>query len=1007
MKSYIQFFALFISIFYANAQQKTISGKVSEKNMPIPGVSVIIKDTDKGTITDIDGKYSIMASATDILIFSYVGYKTQEIVVGDNTILNIILEEEVGKLDEVVVIGYGSTKKRDLTGAVSTVSGKELEKRTVTNIQDALAGQLAGVQVTASGGGPGSEAQITVRGFSTLNNNSPLFVVDDFPLDDISFISPNDIENIQVLKDASATAIYGSRASNGVIIITTKKAKGQKFSVGVNKFSSLQFVANRPNLANANEYVRTINQANINDGGLPVYNNPEDFGRGTNWFDAVTQKALLNNIDVNINGGGEKIKVSTGMSYQDQYGIEKGSGFKRITSRLNSEFKILDNLTLKQNFNMGVSTTTVGPGLIWDALRLEPITSAYLPLYEQPAAINEFSIFSPTITDVPNALGRLARNFNVIDYLRGVGMLALEWEVKKGLKVSTQYNAYFSTYEVNRFTPNFFIEPDDQQLLNSVERQHNNRLNTVWNNLITYDKKINKHDISLMGGVVLEGREHRTLYGRGLNTPGNAPELRFLSAATEGLFTSGNNENYNLISYLSRANYNFDNKYYLTATFRADGSSLFPQNNKWGFFPSVSGAWILSDEEFLKNSSRVNYLKLRVGWGQIGNDNRNALPQNARITTLINDYTTIGTEQNLFVAAVPGNVGNANLRWETVEDINIGIDSKFFDNKLGINLDVYRRKTFNMIMPKSIPSYLGSGFDAQWANVGNFENTGFDIGINFNTTIGNVKSSFTLNGSHYNPVASKLADGETVFDGNDSRLGLIARTQEGQRPGQYYGFVSDGIFQNLFETNSHTDQFGNLIQPNAVPGDIRFKDLNGDGQLTDADRTFIGDPTPDFTFGFKMDFQYKNFDFSTLFTGSYGNDAINLGRVYLGNGGELYNSYAGVLDNAWNGEGSTNSNPRLTISDPNGNFRYSDFLVEDGSYLRLQNFQFGYSFSDKFLEKTGFTKCRLFVSGENIFTLTSFSGLEVDLGGTATLRNIDFGSYPVPRTLSVGLNLGL
>lgn len=1006
MKSLSFLFAFFISIAFANAQQKKITGTVSGYGIPMPDVNISKKNTDEGTVTDFDGNYSIKALPTDILVFSYVGFKTQEVVVGGSSEINIELQQDEDQLDEIVLIGYGAIKKKDLTGAVSTVEGKELEKRTVTNIQEALSGQLPGVQVNSSGA-PGSEAQVTVRGFSTLNNNNPLYVVDDVPLDDIGFLSPNDVESIQVLKDASATAIYGSRASNGVIIISTKKGKANKLTVNVDAYSSFQTVANRPNLANATEYARTINQARINDGNTPFYDDPESFGAGTDWFDVVTQDALLNNVAVNVNGGSEKIKVSSGLSYQTQDGLEKGSDFERLTARLNSEFKILDNLTMNQSFSLGQSFTTNGPGLIFDALRLEPVTSAYLPAYEQPAALNEFSIFSPTITDVPNALGRLARNFNEVSNLRGVGTLALNWEFVEGLTARSQFSVYFSSFEQNVFSPNFFIEPDDQQILNSVQRTSNNRTNTVWNNIVTYNKTIEDHDFNLMGGIVFEGREHRTLFGRGLNTPSNDPDLRFLEAATEGFFSSGNNENYNLISYLGRLNYSFKSKYLLTATFRADGSSLFPDDNKWGFFPSISGAWVVSDEDFISNDGSLSYLKLRGGWGQIGNDNRNSLPQNARLTTIVNDFTTVGSEQNLYVAAVPGNVGNANLKWETVQDINIGIDAKFFQSRLGVNLDIYQRKTFDMLMPQSIPAYLGSGFDAQWANVGNFENRGFDLGINFRADIGQVKSNFTLNVSHYEPEAKRLADGEAVLDGNDARLDLLARTEEGRVPGLFYGFVTDGIFQNQTEINSHSDQFGNIIQPNAQPGDFRFRDLNGDGELTNEDRKFIGDPTPDFTFGFKMSFEYKNFDFNTLFTGSYGNDALNVARAYIGNGGETYNSYASVLANSWSGEGSTNSEPRVSIDDPNGNFRYSDYYVEDGSFLRFQNFQLGYSFSEAFLERVGLSRARIYFSGENIFTLTSFSGLEVDLGGSATLRGVEYGSYPIARTLSVGINLSL
>ena len=1005
IKTFIYSF-LFFTITFVNAQEINVSGVISSDEMPLPGVSVFVKGKTIGTTTDFDGKYSIKASSTDILVVSYLGYKSEEIYVGTKTIIDINLAEDVSQLDEIVVVGYGAVKKKDLTGAVSVVKGAELEKRNVTNIQETLAGQLPGVQVSSGGGSPGSEASITIRGFSTLNDNTPLYVVDDVALDDISFLAPSDIASVQVLKDASASAIYGSRASNGVLIITTKKGKTNRTTITLDAFSSIQVLPNKPIMANGTEYANTINTARINDGDSPLYNDPENFGNGTDWWDAVTQTAMLNNIAFNVTSGSEKLKVASGFSYQNQEGTQKGGGFNKITARLNSEYKISDKLTFIQNFSIGKSTTINGPNVLWDTQRLEPTTRPYLPLYEQSPDLNEFSIFSPTITDVPNAIARLARNFNETDYLRGLASASLNWQIVKGLKFKTQFSTYFSSFENNWFVPDYFIEPNDQQLINFIRRTHNNRINTTWNNILTYSKEIKDHSINVMGGLIMEDLEHRTLYGEGQNIPSNTPELRYLEAATEGFFSSGNNENYNLISYLGRLNYSFKGKYLLTATVRADGSSLFPENNKWGIFPSVSAAWVLSDEKFIKEDSFISYLKLRAGWGQIGNDNRNSLPLDARITTIANDFYTIGSEQNTFIATAPGNVGNSNLKWETVEDFNLGIDVKFFDNKLGINLDIYKRKTFDMLMPKSIPAYLGSGFDAQWANIGNFENQGFDLGINYKTKIKELKTNFTLNISHYSMKATRLADGEAILDGNHQRLNLLARTSEGETPGLFYGYVTDGVFQNRTEINSHSDRTGNIIQPNAQPGDFRFKDLNNDGQLTDADRKIIGDPTPDFTFGFKMLLEYKNFDFNALFTGSYGNDMINAAKPYLSNGGEIYNSYAGTLDNAWNGEGSTNSEPRLSIDDPNGNFRYSDYYIEDGSYVRLQNVQLGYTFTEATAKKIGLSRARFYMSGENVFTLTSFSGLETDIGGSATLRGVEWGNYPVPRTLSFGLNLG-
>ena len=986
------------------AQEKQITGKVTFNGEPIPGVSILIKNSSVGTATDFDGIYAINANEGDILTFSSVGFKTEEITIGSISEIDISLTEDTQELDEVVLIGYGAIKKKDMSSAISTVKGEELSKRTVTNIQDALAGQLPGVQVQSSGGQPGSEGTVTIRGLSTLNDNTPLYVVDDVPLDDINFLTPDDIESVQVLKDASASAIFGSRASNGVIIIRTKQARTDRFTVNINANGGVQNVAKKPSLAAGTEYGRIINASLQNDGNQPLYPNPEELGAGTDWWDEVTQSAPISNFNVNITSGSEKMKISSGASHQYQDGIIQGSDFRKWNVRLNTEFKLGEKVTIGENFTLANSQTTNGPNLVWDVHRLEPVTDPYLPEYEQ-VGLNEFSIFSPTVTDVPNALGQLARSFNDDNYTRVVGNFYINWEIIEGLSFKSQYNIYFSSFENNWFEPDYYIEETDKRDVNKVSRSHNNRTNTTWNNIVTYQKDFDKHHLNVMGGIIFESREHRTLYGEGENIPNNTPSLRYLDAATEAFFTSGNNENYNLISYLGRASYDFDNKYLVTGTIRADGSSLFPDENQWAIFPSVSAAWVISNEDFMDNTDWINLLKLRAGYGQIGNDNRNSLPNSAKLTTIGNEFYTSGSEQNTLIGQAPDNVGNPNLLWETVEDINIGLDLSLFNSELGINFDVYSRTTTDMIMEKSIPLYLGAGFIYQWANVGSFKTNGFDLGINYRHDFNGFKTNFVLNVSHYKAEVTNLADGEAIWDGNHQRLNSLARTAEGMAPGQFYGYVSDGIFQNRTEINSHSDEFGNIIQPFAQPGDMRFRDLNGDGQLTDDDRTEIGNPIPEFTFGFTMKFEYKGFDLSTLFTGSYGGDMLNATKPYLSSGAGNYNSYAGLYESAWDGEGSTNVQPRLSNDDPNQNFRYSSYYIEDGSFIRLRNVQLGYRIPQTTLDRMKLTNLRFFLTGENIFTASSFSGLDPDIGGTATLQGVDWGHYPLPRIFNIGVNL--
>lgn len=986
------------------AQQKQMSGTVSSNGEPIPGVSILVKGTSDGAITDFDGNYTILANDNDTLIFSYIGYGTKEVLVGNQTIVNVSLDASLEQLDEVVLIGYGSVKKKDLTSAISTVDGDELAKRVVTNIQDALAGQLPGVQVSSNGGKPGSESTVTIRGISTLGDNTPLYVVDDVPLDDINFLSPQDIESVQVLKDASASSIFGSRASNGVIIIKTKQAKTNKISVSFDGYVGLQSIAKEPNMANSIEYANIQNNASINDGGGLVYDNPDALGNGTNWWDEITQTAAIYDANLSISKATEDMKISTGISYQDQEGTVKGSSFNRLSVRLNTQYDIRDNVTIGENFTFAKSETENGPDLVWNAHTLEPVTNPYLPEYEQEG-LNEFSIFSPTITDTPNALGQLARTFDDTFNSRVIGNFYINWEIIEGLSFKSQYSIYFSSYENNWFAPDYYIEETDKRIVNAVGREHNNRYNTTWNNTATYTKDFGDHDLTVLGGVILEAREHKKLNAEGENTPSNHPDLRYLEAATESYFTTGNNEKYNLMSYIARANYDYKDKYLVTATVRADGSSLFPEGNKWGVFPSISAGWIVSDEDFMENVSWISFLKARLGWGQIGNDNRNSIPVEAKLTTLGNEYYTYGSNQGILIGTAPDNVGNPDIKWETVEDLNFGLDMSFFESKLSVNFDIYKRTTHDMLMAKSIPSYLGSGYDAQWSNIGSFETKGIDFGSTYKNQFNKWKTSFTLNLSTYKATALELADGEAIWDGNHQRLDNLTYTAEGETPGSFYGYVSDGIFQNKTEINSHSDEYGNIIQPSAQPGDLRFKDLDGDGQLTDKDRTIIGDPTPDFSFGLTMYVAYDNFDLSLLFTGKYGNDMLNAANPYLMSGSGNYNSYAGLLDKAWNGEGSTNTQPRLSNDDPNQNFRYSDYYIEDGSFIRLTNLQFGYQLSEKVIESSGVSKARFYISGENLFTATSFSGLDPDIGGTATLNGVDWGHYPLPRIINVGVNL--
>lgn len=1005
---FILILALIYSVSISAQQGNELKGQVSSDEGPIPGANVIVKGTSYGAVTDLDGNYTITVNPGDTLIFSFIGYLEETLVYSNQDIFNIILIPDIMELDQVVVIGYGDVKKKELTGAVSVVRGDQLENREAASVQEVLQGQLAGVQVMSDGGAPGSEATILVRGISTVNNNNPLYIVDGNQLSDIEFLNPKDIESVQVLKDASASAIYGSKASNGVIIITTKRAKSGQTTVSFDASYGSERVAKKPEIADAYEYTRIINLASENSGGDPVYADPDLFGAGTDWWNEVTQKGVVQNYNLNLAKGTEEYKVSTGANYFSQEGILKGGGYERFNFKLNSEFYIHPKVKIGENITIAKSTTQNGPNVVADVQTAEPITNVYRPEYEWEG-LNEFSIFSPMITDGSNPAGQIARSFSTTDYFRTVGNVYLDWEIISGLTFKSQYNLYLSNWEDNWFVPTYRIDVVDRQDESAVGRSHNNRLNQIWENYLTFKRESGGHSINAMVGMTVENQLHKRLVGEGKDTPNNTPELRYLSATTGSWraddWGNPSNTEFSLLSYFGRANYSFANKYFLSASVRADGSSKFPKDNKWGVFPAVSAAWEISEEGFLNSQAWLNQLKIRVGWGQVGNQFFDDV--NAQYSTMAFYYTTMGANQDAVIGAGPYSLGNDKLKWETVEDINLGLDFSALEQKVFANIDFFNRKSKDMLLPTDPKGYMGFGYTTQLTNIGEIEANGFEAVVKYREVKGEFKYEIGFNISAVRTILTKSAFGKALQDGNHQRLNLLTNTYEGQTAGTFYGYVTDGIFQNWTEINSHSDENGNLLQDQASPGDFRFKDLNNDGLLDDKDQQPIGNPEPLFTFGVPLSVSFKGFDLNILFTGSYGNDMLNANRPYTTTGQTSYNSEKGLLNRAWHGEGTSNTQPIIKQDDPNQNFRYSDYYIEDGSYLRLKNIQIGYSLPDRWTDPVKIKNARIYISGENLVTWSKFSGLDPDIGGSALLRGVDWGHYPLPKRYTVGIKLTL
>jgi TonB-linked SusC/RagA family outer membrane protein len=882
------------------------------------------------------------------------------------------------------------------------VSGDELRNITVSDVNNSLQGRISGVQVSSSGAAPGQSPSVLIRGISTINGNTPLYVVDGVPVDEISFLSPQDIESVNVLKDAAAASIYGSRGSNGVIIVTTIKGKGDKLNLRFTGTTGIQNVSNRPDIAGSNEYIKANEMASLNDGRNFIA--PTNYSN-TNWFNQIENtNALIHDYGFQLNGGNEKLRYNASVNYYSQDGIIKGFEYERISGRFGLDIYLNDKLKFGQDITISPSVTKQGTSwLTFDAVRVEPTSPVYLP-EDQRQGLNEFSIFHPTLVDIPNPVGNNARAINNEVQMKLFSNTYLQYEPIKGLVFKTQLGVFNTTWEYDYFSPVYYIEPTDMNNTSQTSRDHNIKMNYVWNNTVNWKKSFESgHFIELMTGYTVERNTHKTLSASGRNTPNNHPDLRYPNAALDGFNIGGTDYVNSLLSGLGRINYSYKDKYMLNANFRYDGSSRFSKDNQWAFFPSVSVAWNVAKEDFMKSASWLNDFKLRGGIGQIGNQEIN---NNAFLSIMGNYDYVYGLNINRAPGRAPSTVANNELKWETVEDVNIGVDVALFNNTLSANFDVFSRTTKDMLMQMDTPPHLG--YPARiWSNIGSMRTKGWEFSIAYNN-----KTTYELNyGVSFNISQAKnemveMANGEAIWSGQSQRVDMTTKTVEGGVVGAFFGYKSDGIFKDQKEINSHADINGNLIQPNAKPGDIRFIDLNNDGKISDEDRDFIGDPTPDFYFGSTFNFSYASWDLSFTLQGVYGNTIFNAMRPYTLSGIGSYNIEKGHTERVWTTSNTDAEYPRLTHTDLNQNYsRLSSIFLEDGSYLRLQNIQLGYTFKDVL----GLSSLRVYALGQNVLTLTNYSGMDPDLAGDpgwgVTDMGIDWGSYPTARTFLLGVNV--
>lgn len=988
------------------AQQVKLTGNVTSASdkEPMIGVTIMVKGTPTGTVTDFDGNYSLEVPSNSTIVFSMIGYKTQEIKVNSRTHINVALAEDVEALDEVVVIGYGAVKRSDLTSSISTVKGEDLKSMASGNAMTSLQGKVNGVQVT-NAGGPGATPRVIIRGITTVNGSDPLYVVDGMPVGtNINFLNQEDIESMEVLKDASAAAIYGTRGSNGVILITTKKGKEGKTQFQFN--TSIGFLTlSKPDVAGASEYEKVFKARYTNDGNQPVWNGKDNYtdAEGTDWWNETVKKvATMQSYNLSFQGGSEKIVYSGSIGYFRQNSHYDYGYWDKLTARFNTEYRFNKIVKAGMDFSPKLERWDDTPDLLNDAMRMDPTTPVMRP--EEDWTNNEYDNYSRSHnSQVWNPVGSVARMDKSSDEYGLLMNPYINIEPIKGLTIRSQFGVNARFRISDKFEPKFFIDNLEQKAQSYVERKTEDWIDWNWTNTINYMTTLGKHNINVMGGYTMEKFSKYWVMGSRDNTPSNLDDLHYVNAGTLNQKSEGTNEYTTLISYLARAMYNYDNRYYLTASVRVDGSSKFPTGSKYATFPAVSGAWRITGEPFMQDQELFSNLKFRAGWGRVGNQN---IDSNAYMTLINNADYVFGGDRNLGTNV--GSVGNPNLKWETVEDINVGIDMGLLNGRLNITADWFQKKSTDMLLKKE--NLLILGYDnwngQRWVNIGKMKATGWEFSANWNDKVNDFGYELGINLSSVKNKTEKLVTNSPLLSGSFNG-DFITRTEEGEEVSRFYGYVADGIFQNQTEINAHTSEKGDKLQPNAVPGDIRFKDLNNDGVLDEKDKKYIGNAFPDLMIGFNTHFTYKNWDLVASFYGTIGNDIYNKTmEMYSGTGGS--NVYAGTFDKAWHGEGTSNDIPRLSVNDANNNYkRVSSFFVEDGSYFRCKLLQIGYTLPKSFSRYVG---VRVSLSAQNLFTITNYSGMDPEraaLSGKDGIieTGIDGVGYPNPRTFLVGLNL--
>lgn len=1023
---------------WAQNNSYVVSGSVSNSSHePLVGVSVLVKETNVGTTTDVNGRFSIKAAEGQKLEFHYIGHDTKVVVVTGKEI-SVVMQENLVELDDVVVIGYGTQKKSDLTGSLSSVAGEDIVKTGDANITQSLQGKAPGVYVTSNSGTPGAGATVRIRGYGSISTDlTPLYVVDGQPMEEsnVNAINPIDIENIEILKDASATAIYGSRGANGVVLITTKKGKAGKATINFDASFGWANAANRVRMMNSDQLYAFLQEAYANDGmrmprnitrlyhldgegkgPLDEYGEPTDINvYDTDWWNETTRMAFKHSYNLSVSGGTDKLTSHFSIGYMNQEGIIKTSDYERITLRANNEYKFNKWIAIGQTLGVAYVKSHDLNTPINEILLPDPFTPVYAKDADKQDSNYEYNKYMGSqYSYYSNPVAKLNRQKkeHINRNIDGTVYLNINLGLK-GLYFKTMLGFEWPEYTYTEFNPFFDLRPNDTPynlctnleskflLQSSVASTSTTELNYTFQNTLSYDNTFGKHSISAVAGFTWEAYTGNTFTAQRLDTPSNSEAFQIVGAGTkEGLSTGYRYETY-LISYLGRVNYNYDNRYLATVSVRTDGSSKFASGNRWGTFPSFSLGWRIDQEEFFKNWDQNvwNGVKLRGGWGQIGNQN---IPSYA-YADIVSTYETwvygFNSGQNILKAYASTSKGNKNIKWETVEQGNVGVDLGFFKNSLTLSVDAYIKTTRDMLMQNPLPNMAGYP-TTPWVNAGSVENRGLEFLIGYQGKTGDFRYAVSAN---FTFQKNKLVETGT----NDPIWGSVSKNEIGEEFGRFYGYVYDGIFQSEEEVRAHVGADGKtLLQPLARPGDARFKNISGDNRLDSDDRTYIGNPNPDVIYGGNIELGYKGFDFALYFQGVAGND-IWTGTKALLRQTSMTNLLAETYTDAWRKAGDKTDVFGISRKDDNDNYRTSSWYVQDGSFLKIKSVQLGYTFPKKWIEATRVaSSLRLYVSAENLFTITKFKYMDPEVpNGSALNMGMENLGYPNPRTFTVGVNV--